>query len=443
MSWYHSKTLKNKGPSLRKLNTNKKLKEARSAKIIQSFMKKTTGKRQERFLQAICSDSGVCLAFGQEREKLLQYFGFTDFTYFTGQFHDLGGDSANGFVKGLTYKRNNYYAHAALKSAISKSSDNLAYEYLVGMYLNVLSKYVPCFVETYGLYRYQDLNTRDTLGNDNQLLHPLIPLKPNDFSNVCGNSSELCLLIQHLKGVKTFWKAAHKRKFSKNHAIYVLFQVYYALSIFRDVFTHYDLHTSNVLLYEPVKGGYIEYHYHYYDKKTVQFKSKYMAKIIDYGKSFYPGSTKYYQDVCKDRNCGSYCGEEFGFGNLYRNTDYEEKNSFINALHKNESHDLRLLYLCNLIPENTDEMNDLLQKVDYNLGLHPILSYGTKENLSSQGITSVKDAEVSLRELILKPENIRHNDALYDGLNKIGEFHIYNNGQHMRYKPSKNRTVSL
>lgn len=435
----HSKTLKSKEPSLREKETIRKQK---SAKIIQSFMKETTLKRRERFLEAICSDSGVCLAFGQERDKLIKYFGFKNFAYFTGEFKDIGNPSTNGFVKELTYKRNNYYAHAVLKVTKGKSLDNLAYEYMVGMYVNKLAKQVPCFIETYGLFGLAGVNTRYELEKYNLLRRPLIRVEPNNLRIICKHTSLLCVLIQNLKDAKTFGELENSMEFWQNEAMYLFYQVYFALNLFREVFTHYDLHANNVLLYEPVDGGYIQYHY--YGKKKVEFKSKYIAKIIDYGRCFFKGSKKYFDEICKEQACHP-CGAEnkHGFDNLFTDRTKDSSNFNVNSLYKNESHDLRFVNSFKNYNINKN-FNKIFDNIVYGVGLpYEERYFGTKEDLSSLGITSVRDAEQAFRGLIQLPENKIHNDKVYDGLHKIGDIHVYSNGRPMSYVPVKKQTISL
>ena len=43
------------------------------------------------------------------------------------------------------------------------------------------------------------------------------------------------------------------------------------LATLSDVFTHYDLHLDNILLYEPIKNGYITYNYHLNSGKIIKF----------------------------------------------------------------------------------------------------------------------------------------------------------------------------
>ena len=110
--------------------------------------------RQDQPVYDICNDSGDCIVFGVESVKVKQYFGeFSDFRLVT-QIKKTGGESANGFIKELTYDRLGFTAYTILKSALLPSSDNLFYEAVAGQYINKMSLLFPCFLETYGLYSY-------------------------------------------------------------------------------------------------------------------------------------------------------------------------------------------------------------------------------------------------------------------------------------------------
>lgn len=110
------------------------------------------------FLKTICSNSGFCLTFGKEDNKIKEFFkGFTTFEYAVDPIKRIGKPSGNGFVNQLTYERDGYKAYAVLKSSMKAHTDNLMYEYKVGQYINTLTKKFPCFVETYGLFKYNDI----------------------------------------------------------------------------------------------------------------------------------------------------------------------------------------------------------------------------------------------------------------------------------------------
>lgn len=55
----------------------------------------------------ICSDSGVCIAFGTEKNKILDYFSnFTDFSILQ-SVTQIGASSMNGIVLQLEYIKKN------------------------------------------------------------------------------------------------------------------------------------------------------------------------------------------------------------------------------------------------------------------------------------------------------------------------------------------------
>ena len=122
------KTEQRRKSNFTRLEAVKAFTKKRARKTIGTFMKKTEYKRKSMFLQAICSDSGVCIAFGKERKKILDFFnGFSKFDYLK-SVKAIGGVSENGFIKELEYEREGYKAHAILKSSRKKSADNLMYE---------------------------------------------------------------------------------------------------------------------------------------------------------------------------------------------------------------------------------------------------------------------------------------------------------------------------
>lgn len=270
------------GKKLLKLVKSRKIPEARA-----------------HFLNSICSDSGVCIAFGQNTNMIKHHFNyFTDFEHLR-DIKRIGMPSANGFINEFKYEREGYVAHAILKSAIKQRSDNLFYEYLVGQYVNKLNLLYPCFLETYGYFYYHSPDTWKHFKNNktidahytNELDLQSPKITDESFSNSCKDSQHLCILIQHINEAISIDSQLESKSFINSHLLYVLYQVYMPLAMHADTFTHYDLHTGNVLLYEPVKGKYIEYHYHLNNNETVTFKCCYIAKIIDYGRSFFVDET--------------------------------------------------------------------------------------------------------------------------------------------------------
>ncbi len=300
---------------------------------------------KSKFLKSICSDSGVCIAFGKEEQNIKKFFdGFTTFEYVVDPIQRIGAVSSNGFVNEINYQRDEYKANAVLKSSAKKNADNLMYEYVVGTeYINKLCKRYPCFVETYGLYEYSSNATMQTMKNNKEnKIQRLQNLKtiPVSWSNACKKSSTISILIQHLKSPEKLLSIT-----SEESLLYILFQIYIPLALLSENFTHYDLHQENVLIYCPIKGKHIKYKYHLPSGEIIEFCSPYIVKIIDYGRSYFNNGTKNGLDIYKEicAQCEK-CGNKSGFGwNKPPDTTY-----YISASTRNVSHDLRLLNILKL-----------------------------------------------------------------------------------------------
>lgn len=418
---------------------SKRAAKTKSENAIRTFMKQTTVKRKAHFLKTLCADSGACFAFGTEVERLMSFFEFHTFKY-AFALRNLGNVSANGFVKEVAYDREGYKAYAALKSSIKASSDNLAYEYLVGEFINTQSKRFPCFIDTYGLFKYASVAEQLNVKTNHPDLSGLVPINPTQYNVVCQDSELIGLLVQHVPHARSMLSLI-KTDFLAYEALYAYYQIYFTLHQLRHTFTHYDLHSENVLLYEPTAGGYIQYHFHL-PTENVVFKSKYMVKIIDYGRSFFPGAHNYHTNLCQTFECIPNCGATKGLGWM-NHRPATKKRYFINSLHKNESHDLRLLYHCS-VQFDDDEKDDFLYHFPEATPMFNVFEqvrcvdfYGTPENIHHQPnkINNISDAELRFRHLV--QQNVQNNDARYAGSNKIGELHIYTDGRPIRFEKSQ------
>jgi hypothetical protein len=418
-------------------------------------------KRSGKFLQTICSDSGDCISFGSKVDEITNFFnGFTNFTYALSPIHRLGKASENGFVKEIAYEKQGYKAHAILKSSQNPTADNLVYEYLVGIkFVNRIVKQFPCFVQTYGLYFYNsDISWKIMKGSGpvhKSNLKNLNKQESIDYGKACTESKYAAILIQHIKDAKPlsdFLSVGTYTRFIKNDLLYVLFIVYQALASLSKVFTHYDLHTGNVLLYEPVKGKYIQYNYHQADGSTIVFYSPYIVKIIDYGRSFFDNgnlnSRKIYDKICTVNECKPECGAETGLGWLNPTPEL-----FISSSIKNESHDLRLgktiqknmQQILNILHTKPNEVtfletDKILNKIAYGSGIHEKAhtEYGTRENLKvsiKKKIYNVNGVYKAVKEAVEMPSVSAENQKNYSRFsNFLGSFHIYHDGRPMKYE---------
>ena len=436
-------------------------KKKTAARTIKRFMRnpQVREKMTANFLQTICSDAGVCIAFGTEANKIKAFFNnFTDFTYLTAA-TTIGKPSLNGIITELQYERRNYIAHAVLKCPTEYDSDNLMYEYFVGQAVNEFMKIVPCFVETYGLALFDNENRlkfydpRYDIGQKrntkNQL--PIIKEGLTFFNKVeldydkldiaCEKSINCCLLVQHLKGCDTMGDAVQKNNahFCDNYLISILYTLYFSLDILKDKFTHYDLHSENVLLYMPNPKKYIHYIFHK-GNETIEFKSCYLPKIIDYGRSFfhmnsYKNSSKIYEKVCTFEECLPDCGGGRGFRFLKPGFS----KSFTEGTKRNNSHDLRLLNHINLNQylkrKKSSSDNRLITNTieSFLKNVYFTGQYGTKEQIQpltdSTKIYNITDAMNRLGD-ILKKDNI---PKVNYAEGSYGELHIYHDQTPMKF----------
>ena len=447
---YHRKTTKDN-------STKEKIEEFRTkhtkkiaTQKIARFLRKTDPRVRSKFLQSVCSDAGVCIAFGKHADAIRKHFSnFNDFELLSKPINRIGAVSANGFVKEFTYEHRGYVANAILKSSSNKNSDNLLYEAMVGFFLNKHSKHFPCFLETYGLYEYSStaiynhfLNTKTNQESYVEIGLSRIAKNETDITDdqirtSCEHPTNMAVLIQHLKGAETLGDKLKDATFVKNDLIYVLFQVYMALYTLGDTFTHYDLHSDNVLVYEPVKGKYIEYHYHLDNGTELVFRSPYIAKIIDYGRCYFNDkgndSEAFYQKMCKI--CAN-CGSSRGYGWL--NKELDADNYFISSKTNNPSHDLRLLKYIGETRSMDYEFKALMKKIVYGVGLNKNDKlYGTTPKPASglpRKINNVSDAYKAFLTYANTHSVMKLNEAIYgDESNRLGQLHVYHDHRPMRY----------
>jgi hypothetical protein len=428
-----------------------------------------SGVCKKDYFKKICRDSGVCIALAQYAKQIEDYFlGFTDFTYVSSG-EKIPTSSANGFVHKILYDREGYTAQSVLKSSKKESADNLLYEYLVGQYINKKCDIFPCFIRTYGWFKYNSpadwekmkdstditsFDLRDCMTKDDDLFETITQSKEkncvDDKKNPlsirrectaleyllgfsCKNSKYLSVLIEHINSITLTMMAFSNKEFIINNEIlYVLYQVYMPLSTLRDEFTHYDLHTGNVLVYEPDRRKYIDYIYKLKNGEIIRFKSKYIAKIIDYGRSYFndpsnqdiSGSSKrIYDNICNNViDCGD-IGYDYGFLEMSKYSN------------RNVSKDLSLTAQVKKFiqtyrsPQNTSLLESL-NKVDL------ASTYGAPEKYDNTGtgkIENMSDIHNELKELVL--QNKTKNEKEYKEFTSLGSLTIYETGKPMKFIP--------
>jgi len=463
--------------SIEEPSTNIKTKINDFNKQSQPILRKLGEKQISSYLNSICSDSGECIAFGLENEKIKNLFN--NFYLLTKptliyKHQVLVKPSENGFVVEIFFKNEEFNANTILKCSINKGADNLFYEALVGLFINKKNKFYPCFLETYNVpyiisnddtynklsKQYPEKNVEFIENNitpiDNEYNYNIFFDKEN-INISCKRSNKLCILIQHIKNAKTIQDHIESYKKEKDfmtvHLINYLYQVYCPLSALSNNFTHYDLHMKNVLIYEPSQDNskYIRMCYHYPDNTVVEFNTFGVVKIIDYGRSYFNdkeenvNSGKFYTKVCQtERACTPECGSYVGYSWLGEEYELGE-NAYIVSQHRNKSHDLRLCTEIWYEPdkykdENAVYIRQILSKIVYKMQYGtPEIAEGIYRKLGDK-IANVDDMHKALKELMLNiPYFTKENNRIFENKEKMGEIHTWVDGS----KPVEYRSSNI
>jgi hypothetical protein len=398
-----------------------------------------------KFLKAVCSDSGVCITFGKELEKIKEFFGNFDLRYITEPVKRIGAPSNNGFIHEITFTNKGYSAHAVLKSSKNTTRsgnipDNLMYEYRVGLFLNKMALRYPCFLETYNLYAYNSVMNHSYVEqteiiNAEDFKRVVIP-RAYDLTYACILPTQTCILIQHLRDCFPSHEFVMRGHANLNYDFLpILYQVYYVLNAMRSTFTHYDLHSSNVLLYEPSPDKYVEYHYHH-ASGIRSFKSIYVVKIIDYGRCYFNDTDEHISSLnikaslCSKGACRPNCGYRKGFGWLSNDDD----RNYINSSIPNSSHDLKfarnLLALILHVRYDSSHMDPRLLDILRDMYTNMIYTtpYGTAEmNDCPLKICNVSTMFMKLESIFGTMDLDGEFNRFYSNRTKLGDMHVYGN----------------
>lgn len=252
----------------------------------------TLEQRKQRIerLKQLCPVSGECVLFGRGEEEFQQWFQDIRKAGIT-SIRPIGGESNNGFVRELKRSVDGYDSYVVLKSNLERTSDNLYYEWYVGQYLNTFMNRFPLFVKTYGVYEY-DNEVDKAIMQKNSDLDVLPNLKETTMQRSIEEPENICIVVQQVHQAISFKSLLDQFTLTpteelKHEILCVLYQVFFVLPLIPG-FSHNDLHYENVIL-TPANGKY--YQYEYTKGHTFIFQCMYAAKIIDYGRCIYPGTT--------------------------------------------------------------------------------------------------------------------------------------------------------
>ena len=403
----------------------------------------------------------LCLLMNEEREKIHNYFYNFSPRFIQIPIKRIGAVSGNGFIHHIHYRRKGYDAYAVMKSAVSADADNLIYEYLVGIRLNKYRSIFPNLVETYGVYHYNSekvhTNARkmkliDTEDVKNEYLKSLTRIDHKRMSLKklltfsCANSMYIATLIENVENPMTIEQLLEGSILADDF-LCILFQVYFLLHSLREKFTHYDLHEKNVLIIDfggENEDKYIEYVYHIKDEKLgkieIAMKSRYLAKIIDYGRScVFPESKKIHDELCTIGTCKANKYDPTDCGNVYgyfwlSEVGSDRERHYIRSTRINNSHDLKLLTKIHFSSFHSEKQPELYSDVyDFLSKVHYEREHGTPDKLRKSGepdmIYNVSDAFRKLADIISGFDYISYNSENYKDTHRVGTLDIYSDGR--------------
>ena len=188
--------------------------------------------------------------------------------------------------------------------------DNLVNEYIIGKKVNKFTR-TPNVLQTLKLYKLNSNEAYEIARNSHTFSSQNVMSVSDNINieqliiNSCYNPTLYLLLQLYIPHTTTLNSMLHNAEFVDSYLFSTLFQIYAFLRIYQNVFTHNDLHSSNVVLLS-IPGKYFNFIYTNENGTNVNFMSPYLVKIIDYSRSYHTGISPNIHDIlCKKvPNCG-------------------------------------------------------------------------------------------------------------------------------------------
>jgi hypothetical protein len=190
--------------------------------------------------------------------------------------------SAEGIVSKVNLKNPargwtvNDFAIMKMQQPNAFKDENLLHEILVGLILNNMREYLPCFMYTYGGI-FCGYPTEDKL-------------KLDDYDGLCGpGESHSILITENIPGNLTLENFIKDKSITEEEKDKVLLMLAFALNEAnrKYKFNHGDLHSKNVMVrtLNKVRDFSFVYVDNSSDLYNITIKTKYVPMIIDYGRS--------------------------------------------------------------------------------------------------------------------------------------------------------------
>jgi len=396
-----------------------------------------------------------------------KYQNFSNLDLMLSPIKPIGAGSANGFINLIKYKNltDSKIFDTVVKTSREKEADNNFYEFNVGRCINVIKQYYPNFIYTF-LYFNLSPTLKSIIEPKGELKrasytdmqffkqnieHIKVATKPSsveqsDIESGCSTNDRASVLIENIPNGISFDELIIDPDFNidYNYNIFsILFQIYAVLWALRKIYTHYDLHSGNVMFVKLPNT--IKIVYNILDKEYLIF-TKFIPVILDYGRSYINcsklDSTLITSETYAEKACNSDCNHSKDKHTCVNNSlkfyKYNDKwfdNSnfyFINPRVKNESFDLR--FINSIMTQNVKDC-DIKQKYlqKFNIQNNPEwfdpqtknVSYGVKEqwNNTYEKAGKILNSENVLTFLIsyYVTSNFSTNIPIVKNINEVNE----------------------
>jgi hypothetical protein len=408
------------------------------SKYLKYKEKYLTLKKGGGFLDANNENMDFFLNFNMTNQSILEKFQhFNNLELMNHTMLKIGKTSSNGFIYKIKFNNNLESFDTILKTTIDKKSDNNYYEFVVGNCINRIKEYFPNFVYTFNfLTLSQSLknNLKDaSIFTKSEFIKDAIMKKinlnelqnNNNIGDGCENNDRASVLIEFIPNSLSLTDLTNNSNFlssvnNLNIEVYnILFQIYATLSALKEVYTHYDLHTDNIMFIEIPEQKKLQIDYNI-EGKIYSIYTSFIPVILDYGRSFVDClnidgitySRIFSEVVCDNPKCNSLkhpkCDAKKVGLVIEKNEEdiYSKQADFhnINLRNKNESFDLRYLHNFMLNVHDSLEIkkdynkyfenetrwvsrDPRTRKIKTNEKGKIVINYGVKEDLSDFYIT--------------------------------------------------------
>lgn len=202
------------------------------------------------------------------------------------------GEATRGSVVQISFNDNNLFAikyphEVTTLPPYWKKRSDLEHEFLVGLVLNSLKRIIPNFMHVYSYfecaYPLKVVAKRDRTLAENKIFS-LCPVGTKDGvpHMVIENVRDATSLRDWIR--TNVWN----RTMTEEVFIQVFLQIFNALRVANEAFsfTHYDLHSGNVMIQEAPPGKHFLVPFYEANGEMRYMRTRFIPRIIDYGFSY-------------------------------------------------------------------------------------------------------------------------------------------------------------